>query len=44
MDRAVKEVEAVEIAVSEAHEAQSRELYDLQLAIAGGGCGDPILF
>lgn len=46
MDRAVKELEAVEtaIAIAESHQEQARELQDLQLALMGGGCADPILF
>jgi hypothetical protein len=44
MDRAVQELEAVETAIAESQQHQARELQDLQLAVMGGGCGDPILF
>ena len=43
MDRSQQEIAAVEKAANEASENLIRELDELQLAIIGGGCGDPIL-
>jgi hypothetical protein len=43
MDRAKIEIAAIEETVAEATEAQVCELNDLQLALIGGGCADPIL-
>jgi len=43
MDRSQQELAAVEKAANEASENFVRELDDIQLALIGGGCGDPIL-
>lgn len=43
MDRAQQEIAAIEQTVNEASENNLRELDDLQLTLASGGCGDPIL-
>ena len=43
MDRAQQELAAVEKVANEAADSVVRELDDLQLALVGGGCGDPIL-
>ncbi len=43
MDRSPQEIAAVEKAVNDASENLIRELDSLQLALIGGGCGDPIL-
>jgi hypothetical protein len=43
MDRSQQEIAAVEKVAKEASESFIRELDELQLALIGGGCGDPIL-
>ena len=43
MDRSQHEIAAVEQVSNEVSETLVRELDDLQLALVGGGCGDPIL-
>lgn len=43
MDRQRKEISALENAVNEAMGDCLRELDEIQLALVGGGCGDPIL-
>jgi hypothetical protein len=42
MDRAAKEIAAVEKTVAEAVEVQVNELNDLQLALVGGGSAEVI--
>ena len=42
MEHGKVEVEAVEQAVSAAQEQEAKLLNDLQLALIGGGIGDPI--
>jgi hypothetical protein len=42
MDRAAKEIAAIEQTVNEAAEAQINELNDLQLALVGGGSAEVI--
>jgi hypothetical protein len=43
MDRATKEIEAVEKTVAEVAQAQTNELNDLQLVLVGGGSADVVL-
>jgi hypothetical protein len=43
MDRASKEIAAVEKTVAEVAEAQINELNDLQLVLVGGGSADVVL-
>jgi hypothetical protein len=43
MDRAMNELATIEEIASEVTESPIRDLNDLQLALVGGGCADPIL-
>jgi hypothetical protein len=43
MERAQKEIAAIEQTLIDVAEAQIRELEDLQLAFVGGGSGETIL-
>jgi hypothetical protein len=43
MERAQKEIAAIEQTMMEVAEMQIRELEDLQLALVGGGAGETIL-
>jgi hypothetical protein len=44
MKHAYQEVAALEKTVSDAENEQVKDLNDLQLALVGGGSGDPILY
>ena len=43
MDRSQQEIAAVQQVAIEVSENTIHELDELQLALVGGGCGDPIL-